>query len=88
MNMMVHRYLVGQMNKPRGIVGKFILGCLWNVRNARLNEVTLARLELKEADRVLDVGLAEAICWKGSSQKYTMDWLQERKALCLRKKSV
>jgi len=55
-NMIFQQYLAGQLSNPTGIIGKFILGPLWNKRNAKLNEVTLAQLELQEEDRVLDIG--------------------------------
>lgn len=54
--MIFQRYLARQLSKPTGIIGKFVLGPLWNKRNAKLNEVTLAHLELKDDDRILDVG--------------------------------
>jgi SAM-dependent methyltransferase len=54
--MIFHQYLARQLSNPAGIIGKFVLGPLLNKRNARLNDLTLAHLELKEEDRVLDVG--------------------------------
>jgi ubiquinone/menaquinone biosynthesis C-methylase UbiE len=54
--MMIQRVLAGQLSKPRGIMGRFVLGRLWNRRNAKLNEVTLDLLELEAEDRVLDIG--------------------------------
>jgi ubiquinone/menaquinone biosynthesis C-methylase UbiE len=53
---MVQRYLAGQLGRPTGLVGKYVLGPVWNRRNARRNDVTLACLELRDEDRVLDVG--------------------------------
>jgi ubiquinone/menaquinone biosynthesis C-methylase UbiE len=53
---MLQRYLARQLSRPTGIMGKFILGPLWNRRNARLNDVTLALMELKAEDRVLELG--------------------------------
>jgi SAM-dependent methyltransferase len=53
---LIQRHLAGQLSKPRGIVGRFVLGRLWNRRNAELNEVTLELLDLWAEDRVLDVG--------------------------------
>jgi ubiquinone/menaquinone biosynthesis C-methylase UbiE len=53
---MIQRVLAGQLSRPRGILGRFVLGGLWNHRNARLNEVTLDLLDLGANDRVLDVG--------------------------------
>jgi ubiquinone/menaquinone biosynthesis C-methylase UbiE len=54
--MIFQQYLARQLSKPTGIIGKFVLGPLWNKRNAKLNEVTFVHLELKEEDRVLDIG--------------------------------
>lgn len=54
--MIFQQYLAHQLSNPTGIIGKFVLGPLWNKRNARLNEVTFDQLELKEDDRVLDIG--------------------------------
>ncbi len=56
MDMIFQHYLARQLSNPTGIIGRFILGPLWNKRNAKLNEVTFAHLELKEDDRVLDIG--------------------------------
>ena len=56
MDMKFHQYLARQLSKPAGIIGKLILGRLWNKRNAKLNEVTLSNLELAEDDRILDIG--------------------------------
>ena len=54
--MIFQQYLARQLSNPTGIIGKFVLGPLWNKRNAKLNEVTFAQLEVKEEDRVLDIG--------------------------------
>ena len=54
--MIFQQYLACQLSNPTGIIGKFVLGPLWNKRNAKLNEVTFAQLELNEEDRVLDIG--------------------------------
>jgi arsenite methyltransferase len=50
------KYLANQLGKPTGIVGKYILGALWNNRNSRLNDLTVEQLELLVEDRILDVG--------------------------------
>ena len=55
-DMIFQHYLACQLSNPTGIIGRFVLGPLWNKRNAKLNEVTFAHLELKEDDRVLDIG--------------------------------
>ena len=50
------QYIARQLSHPTGLVGKFVLGPLWNRRNAALNEAAFTHLALKEDDRVLDVG--------------------------------
>lgn len=52
----IQRYLARQLSKPTGITGKFILGRLWNRRNSKLNDLTLALLAPQEHDRILDIG--------------------------------
>jgi hypothetical protein len=37
----LQRYLAGLLSRPTGIVGRFVLGPLWNRRNAALDDVTL-----------------------------------------------
>ncbi len=56
MNSIIQQYLARQLSNPTGIIGKYVLGPLWNKRNAKLNEVTLDQLELEEEDRILDIG--------------------------------
>lgn len=53
---MCRQYFAHQLSNPTGIIGKFILGPLWNKRNVKLNDTTLAYLGLQEEDRVLDIG--------------------------------
>jgi ubiquinone/menaquinone biosynthesis C-methylase UbiE len=54
--MLFQKYLARQLSSPTGIIGKFVLGPFWNKRNAKLNNVTFIHLELKDEDRVLDIG--------------------------------
>jgi SAM-dependent methyltransferase len=54
--MNIQQYLAYQLSNPTGILGRFVLGALWNRRNARLNDVTFEQLDLKKDDRVLDIG--------------------------------
>jgi ubiquinone/menaquinone biosynthesis C-methylase UbiE len=54
--MVFQQYLARQLSHPTGLIGKFILGPLWNRRNAPLNDLTLAHLDLKAEDRVLEIG--------------------------------
>lgn len=53
---MLRRYLAQQLSTPSGLIGRFVLGSLWNRRNAILNDTTLAQLQLVEGDRILDIG--------------------------------
>jgi ubiquinone/menaquinone biosynthesis C-methylase UbiE len=50
------QYIARQLSHPTGLVGKFVLGPLWNRRNAALNEAAFTHLALKTDDRVLDIG--------------------------------
>lgn len=59
--MKVQEFVAGQLSHPTGVIGKIVLGPLWNKRNAMLNDVTLAHLELGEEDRVLDIGFGEGV---------------------------
>ena len=53
---MLHQYLARQLSKPSGMIGRLVLGRLWNRRNAALNETTLAQLDLQAGDRILEIG--------------------------------
>jgi SAM-dependent methyltransferase len=48
--------LAKQLSHPSGLLGRLILGPLWNQRNAALNDAAFEHLALKPGDRVLDVG--------------------------------
>jgi len=54
--MIFQQFVARQLSNPEGIIGKFILGPVWNKRNAKLNDVTFSQLELRQDDRVLDIG--------------------------------
>ncbi|MBN2000263.1 class I SAM-dependent methyltransferase [candidate division KSB1 bacterium] len=54
--MKIQKYLANQLRCPHGFVGRFIIGRLWNKRNAALNNLTLSQLQLGVDDRVLDIG--------------------------------
>jgi ubiquinone/menaquinone biosynthesis C-methylase UbiE len=54
--MMLRRYAAKQLVQPRGLTGRYLLGPLWNRRNAPLNDRTLDALQLRNHDRVLDIG--------------------------------
>jgi len=53
---MLNRFLARQSGHPTGLLGWFVLGPLWNRRNAALNDLALAQLDLRSDDRVLEVG--------------------------------
>ncbi len=50
------QFIARQLSHPSGVIGRWILGPLWNRRNHALNEVALAQLALQADDRVLEVG--------------------------------
>lgn len=54
--MALSRFIAQQLGRPSGIVGKFILGPVWNKRNLALNDVAFDNLALSLHDRVLEVG--------------------------------
>lgn len=54
--MVFQRYLASQLCRPSGLIGKYIIGSLWNKRNAALNDDTFACLDLNVEDCVLDIG--------------------------------
>ena len=45
-----------QLTHPTGLIGRWLLGPLWNRRNRPLNDAALAQLALHTNDRVLEVG--------------------------------
>ena len=53
---MFAQFVAGQLGHPSGVIGRWLLGPLWNRRNRPLNDVSLARLALRADDRVLEVG--------------------------------
>ena len=53
---MFSRFLARQLACPTGVFGRWVLGPLWNRRNAVLNDAAFAALAPEPADRVLDVG--------------------------------
>ena len=53
---MLNRTLARQLGHPSGILGRLVLGPLWNRRNAALNDLAFDRLSVEPDDRVLDVG--------------------------------
>ena len=53
---MLAKLLAQQLGHPSNIAGKWVLAPLWNRRNMALNDVALAKLDLRPDDRVLEVG--------------------------------
>ena len=53
---MLAKLLAQQLGHPSNITGKWVLAPLWNRRNRALNDVALAKLDLRPDDRVLEVG--------------------------------
>lgn len=53
---MFSRLLARQLACPTGVLGRWVLGPLWNRRNAALNDAAFDALTPAPADRVLDVG--------------------------------
>jgi len=53
---MLHKFIANQLKNPDNIIGSFILGPLWNKRNAVLNDAAFDNLNLKTNDNVLDIG--------------------------------
>ena len=50
------KFMAQQLGRPSGLIGRFILGPVWNKRNAVLNDVAFDHLTLNPYDRVLEVG--------------------------------
>jgi ubiquinone/menaquinone biosynthesis C-methylase UbiE len=53
---MFAQFVARQLGNPSGLIGKWLLGPLWNRRNRPLNDAALERLDLQPDDRVLEVG--------------------------------
>ncbi len=52
----IKRHIAGQLTRPHGLIGRWLIGPLWNRRNRALNDRTLQALRLRDQDRVLDIG--------------------------------
>ncbi len=53
---MLTKLTARQLARPSAFIGKFLLGPIWNRRNAVLNETTLSAMQPQAADRILEVG--------------------------------
>ena len=56
---MLKDFFARQLVQPRGLTGRYLLGPLWNRRNARLNDRTLQALQLRDAHRAFSILAAE-----------------------------
>lgn len=54
--MILAQFLAKQLSHPSGLIGRLVLGRLWNTRNVALNDAAFECLTLKPDDRVLEVG--------------------------------
>ena len=75
---LVHRYLARQFARPRGLVGRFILGRLLNRTSRGINAKVLRMLDVQPGDDVLEVGfgggsLIAAILRAGASRVIGVD---------------
>ena len=50
------RFVAQQLHSPSTVVGRLVLGRLWNRRNRALNGAAFEALALRPGDRVLEVG--------------------------------
>jgi len=53
---MLAKVVASQLGAPSGVIGGWVLGPLWNRRNAALNDAALDALDLQADDDVLEVG--------------------------------
>ena len=54
--MILDKFLAQQLSHPSGLVGRLVMGRLWNQRNIALNDAAFEHLALTPDDRVLEVG--------------------------------
>jgi len=53
---MIKQYLSSQLVRPSGVIGKYVIGKLWNRHNVALNDSTFLHLQAHNNDRILEVG--------------------------------
>jgi SAM-dependent methyltransferase len=53
---MIKQYLSSQLVCPSGLIGKYLIGKLWNRHNVALNNSTILHLHPHAHDRILEVG--------------------------------
>jgi ubiquinone/menaquinone biosynthesis C-methylase UbiE len=53
---MLFKYVAQQIAKPKGLLGKYVLGPLWNTRNKELNDSVFEALHIEPGDRILEIG--------------------------------
>ena len=49
-------FVASQLRKPSGLIGKFVVARILNTGNVPMNQLTLASLDLKPDDRVIEIG--------------------------------
>lgn len=65
--MFLSRFIAGQLRRPNGLFGKFIMTRMLNISNKKMNDHVFHLLQLEEHDSVLEFGfgggyLLEKIC--------------------------
>ena len=74
--MIFSKFIAGQLRKPNGLFGKYILTYALNKSNKLMNERVLHLLQVEDNDRILEIGfgggyLLEKICQSAISEKVT-----------------
>lgn len=59
--MFLSKYLASQLRKPSGFIGKVFISRILNRENSRMNGLTLKLLEIKNSDRILEVGFGGGV---------------------------
>ncbi len=89
--MSIPKYIASQLRKPNGFIGRALISRMLNRANAQMNKVTLLSLDLKDSDRVLEVGfgggalLAEMARLNSKAALYGADFSQDMVTLCQKK---
>ncbi len=51
------KIILNQLKKPSGIIGRYVLPILWNIRNKALNNIALSSFDINNNDRILEIGI-------------------------------
>ena len=54
--MSISKYLASQLRKPSGLMGKVFISRMLNRENEKMNDATLTLLDIRDTDRILEVG--------------------------------